>query len=711
MEPHMASLVRLTVQLQQLALRLSGLLLGCALGVYLIAWATDPPPPALNLLALCVLLGSTVIHGAAHIRARSKTGLVQVDLGLFSGLTVLCYGIVLLTPGGLDGAYYPLIYVLMMASAAYGRPASAVATVFFAGALELGLRVIALGQIEGETIWPRLLFLAIFTGLNVALFRAEIARVRRISREHVAGELLRLKEAARSYRLASAEKPAAGATHRAAAEHALHSAVGEIQHAAKFALALLAGSLRTKTAALFCVDQKGRLAVFEACTDAALSEAPLLASEGVFSASLDRREAISVAGKRAAHHANFYAEPQLIGALAVVPLLEQDQPRAFLVVTRKEQEAFSEHELETLTQSGEFLLRAMQNERVFARLDRANREQAKLYRAASALGAARTEAQVIEVGVECAREVAAFDFAAVTLFHKKGSVHEICAVSGDDADHLLGRTFRHNAGLVSMAVANRHALPYKGHYEPARQMVFSRGHEPPKMPSLLVLPLLVHERVLGTLVLGSSERNAFAQSVRPALEVLASHMAVSLSSARLLKRLEEQATTDGMTGLLNKRTLISEAERRIKVAARFNKPLSLLVTDIDHFKKVNDTYGHDVGDVVIKGLGEVLRRIKRDTDVVGRFGGEEFVIVCEQTDEEGAVNLAERIRKELAATTFQTELGPLSVTCSVGVAPFPSAGQSWESLFKATDEALYVSKRNGRNQVTVYKPGQKTSAA
>src|SRR5690606_22126816 len=237
------------------------------------------------------------------------------------------------------------------------------------------------------------------------------------------------------------------------------------------------------------------------------------------------------------------------------------------------------------------------NERVFAALDRTNREQAKLYRAAEALSAAQSEAQVIEAGVESAREIAAFDFAAVTLFHRKGSTHEICAVSGDGADDLVGRSFRHNAGLVSMVVPNRQALPYRGEYEPTRQTVFARGHEPPAMPSLLVLPLLVHDRVLGTLVLGSSQKHAFSQSVRPALEVLASHMAVSLSNARMLKRLEEQATTDGMTGLLNKRTLIVEAERRIKAAARFGKPLTLLVTDIDHFKNVNDTYGHDVGDV------------------------------------------------------------------------------------------------------------------
>ena len=324
------------------------------------------------------------------------------------------------------------------------------------------------------------------------------------------------------------------------------------------------------------------------------------------------------------------------------------------------------------------------------------------------MGTARSEADVIEVGVESAREMSAFDFAAVTLFHKGQGTHEICAVSGDGADQLVGRSFRQNAGLVSMSIANRQALPFRGQYEPTRQLVFARGYEPPPLPSLLVLPLLVHEKPLGALVLGSKKPGAFQKGVRPALEVLASHMAVSLSSARMLQTLEEQATTDGMTGLLNKRTLIHEAEKKIKSAARFKKSLSLLVTDIDFFKRVNDNYGHDVGDLVIKGLGDLLRRVKRDTDIVGRFGGEEFVIVCEQTDAEGALQLAERIRRELENTVFQTELGPLSVTGSVGVSTFPIAGRDYESLFKACDEALYVSKRSGRNQVNAWSAQMKS---
>jgi diguanylate cyclase (GGDEF)-like protein len=105
---------------------------------------------------------------------------------------------------------------------------------------------------------------------------------------------------------------------------------------------------------------------------------------------------------------------------------------------------------------------------------------------------------------------------------------------------------------------------------------------------------------------------------------------------------------------------------------------------------------------VISGFADVLRRTKRETDLVGRFGGEEFVVVCEQTDVEGAELLGARILSELRGTAFVTPAGSLHVTCSIGVATYPYAGKDWETLFKATDEALYASKHGGRNRLTVW---------
>jgi diguanylate cyclase (GGDEF)-like protein len=395
----------------------------------------------------------------------------------------------------------------------------------------------------------------------------------------------------------------------------------------------------------------------------------------------------------------------------VLPVLEHGKPVGVLLVESELGCALPESATSLLGEAADQVVRIVESERLFVSLQRAKTEQGKLYQAADMLAEARSEVSVIRAGVEAARQFASFDFAAVTLFHAEARKHEICAVSGPGATDLVGQMFPHNGGLVAMVVENQHPLPYKGEYHRSRQVVFSAELMLDDMPSLVILPLKVHDAALGTLVLGSHSAHAFGEGVRPTLEVLARHIAVSLANARMMKRLEDLATTDGMTGLLNKRALTDVARQKIRSAQRFKKPLSLIVGDIDHFKRVNDEYGHDVGDVVIQGFAKVLARSKRDTDAVARFGGEEFVVVCEETDARGALLLAERIRTELAQVEFHSPKGSFRVTCSLGVATLPAAGQDWESLFKCTDEALYVSKRTGRNRVTAWTPGLRGAAA
>ncbi len=205
---------------------------------------------------------------------------------------------------------------------------------------------------------------------------------------------------------------------------------------------------------------------------------------------------------------------------------------------------------------------------------------------------------------------------------------------------------------------------------------------------------------------GGRGKGAVGDGRRRKLQVLANQLAVSMSNAHAVERLEQMATTDGLTGCLNKRAFLEELERKLRSAERFGRPLSLLVTDIDHFKAVNDTYGHATGDVVIKELGAILRRAKRETDIVARFGGEEFCVLCEETETDGAELLAERIREELGASVFKTDNGPLTVQCSIGVATYPIHADSSGGLFEASDQALYVAKRGGRNMVVTAKPAK-----
>jgi len=124
----------------------------------------------------------------------------------------------------------------------------------------------------------------------------------------------------------------------------------------------------------------------------------------------------------------------------------------------------------------------------------------------------------------------------------------------------------------------------------------------------------------------------------------------------------------------------------------------VLLTDVDHFKSVNDTYGHPIGDQVLKGVAQILREKARDTDLVARYGGEEFAVIMPETDGKGALVIAERIREAVGERVFQTELGPLQVSISVGIAAAPGNGTAKQELIDLADQCLYFAKRNGRNR-------------
>jgi diguanylate cyclase (GGDEF)-like protein len=706
----MDPLVRTTLAVQQGLSRVSGTLTSLLFAVALLASEVHPPPLAWRLVGTGLFATSLVYRLVRRLGQLDPRETSRLDTELFTHLSVGCYAMVLGAPGGIEGPYYAIVYALMMVAAGFARPFATAATLLGLMALEASLCALSERLSCRDHLAPHAGLLMVFAGLNLVVFRAEIARVRRLSRARVEAEIQRMKDAARSYRLGHAlgvgMDCALTPPPKDAEDRVLYSGVNEIHQALQFALDLLRRTLSLKTAVLLWLNPSGtRLYIQELSTEEDnILPGPFDPRDGILAAALAQGRPVALCGGRAAKHTPYYGTQPPVGAVCAVPVVEQTHPRGLLVVDRPVREAFTIHEEDLMVAASRFMLRAVQNERVFVQLECAKREQDKLYRAANALASATTEANVVEAGVSSAREFASFDFAVVTLYDSVSNEHEICAVSGAGADQLVGQRFRHNSGLVGMAVANRHPLPYRGDYDAARQIVFARHLNPPGLNSLLVLPLLVHDAPLGTLVLGAARRGALGDAVRPTLEVLASHMAVSLSNARMLKRLEEMATTDGLTGLLNKRALTEASLQKLRSARRFHKPLSVLVCDLDHFKTINDTYGHDIGDDVIRGFAGILKRVKRDIDVVGRFGGEEFVLVCEHTDSGGARHLGERIRSELEATSFPVESGYVRVTCSVGVATFPTAGSQWETLFRSTDEALYAAKRSGRNRVTVWHP-------
>jgi two-component system cell cycle response regulator len=696
-------LVRTSLSARLALRRGTGLVVAASLAFALTQGAARAPVGAEVVLATVAWL--VVLTRAVRTRfgrAVSLPALTELELGLL--LAVGLDALLLRFDGSLSGPFSPAAYVLVAVIAAFAHPIATVGVTASVIALDAAVRVSLFGDASLPSLARHAGFMVAFAALNLTFLRAEVARTRMTARARVEEELARLKEDARRYRLLGAGE--AEQQDGKSQDRLARSSVEEIHQSVHYALELLRRTLHLHTAVLLWLNDAGthlRISELSTVSDD-VHDAPFAAGDGVLGAVVSQRARVSLDHLKPSFKVPYYDGPCPVRALAALPILEGETLRGILAIDRIEDTAFTPEEEELAMQAARYCLRAIHNERVFVQLERAKVEQGKLYRAAQALGAATSEKDVLEAGVRAAREIASFDLAAVTIYDEETKTHEVCAAksAAGEIDDLVGVKFAHNGGLVSMVVKNRYALPYKGEFDATKQVVLSRRSPWPKVPSLLVLPLVLHDKVLGTLILGARRRHAFGDAVRPTLEVLASHLSVSLSNARMVQKLEQMATTDGMTGLLNKRAMLEAAGQKVAASARFGRKLSVLVADIDWFKKVNDTYGHDVGDLVIKGLGAILTRQKRGTDQVARFGGEEFVVLCEQTDEAGAMLLGERIREELEKTTFHAGKETFRVTCSVGVATFPEAGKDWDALFKAADEALYASKHGGRNRVTAW---------
>ncbi len=219
--------------------------------------------------------------------------------------------------------------------------------------------------------------------------------------------------------------------------------------------------------------------------------------------------------------------------------------------------------------------------------------------------------------------------------------------------------------------------------------------------SHICIPFLAGGKVSGVVGLGSPEEHYWNHDRVEYLSVYLNLIGPAVTNIRLLKLLQARAFEDPLTGLKNRRFLDQYLQEQLAVAQRYEKPLSLLMADIDLFKRVNDEYGHDVGDLVLRELAATIRATARSSDLVARYGGEEFVLVLPDTDTQDAIALAERFREAIASMqVIHGDYGEaLNITISIGAASFPNDGNTMDSLYKLADSALYLAKNRGRNQV------------
>lgn len=227
--------------------------------------------------------------------------------------------------------------------------------------------------------------------------------------------------------------------------------------------------------------------------------------------------------------------------------------------------------------------------------------------------------------------------------------------------------------------------------------------------SLVCIPLRVQSRIVGILYLDDFIPRKFDREKIKLLDVLASFAAMAIDNAQLHARTRLMAITDALTGLYNRRYFQQMFSRELNRAKRYQKTLSLIMMDVDDFKKFNDTYGHPLGDKVLGTMGDILSETVRNTDFAFRYGGEEFIVLLPETDFPSALQVAERLRElvELRSVEELRMISPHGVTASVGVASFPRDGETRDELLKTVDDLLYRAKECGKNRVYYRTVGEK----
>lgn len=341
----------------------------------------------------------------------------------------------------------------------------------------------------------------------------------------------------------------------------------------------------------------------------------------------------------------------------------------------------SSTDLEMLDQLATTAAIAIENARLFEAARREADMRTRLYEASQRLGALLDLNQIYDEIYRATTSLVSCDGFLIAL---KTDVHETPGVI-----YCVGRAYsKACADLAHRAIEREESL---------------RCDNEACGSSVLVAMMRRGGRVIGAILVRASRPYAYTDADRSALELLGATAAIAIDNARLFADTRRLATIDELTGVWNRRSFFENAGREFQRSQRTLRPLAVLMFDVDHFKSVNDTYGHAVGDQALRGVAERCRSQLRVIDIIGRYGGEEFAVALPETDIESAEHVAERLRVAVEKASFATARGSISLTISVGVAVYnPNDHTTLDAVIDCADRALYIAKRSGRNCVRVW---------
>jgi len=377
--------------------------------------------------------------------------------------------------------------------------------------------------------------------------------------------------------------------------------------------------------------------------------------------------------------------------LCAAPILLGKRPAGVMVTMSTQREfLFEQRDLDVLVTAAGQVSVAVENARLFADEQRRSRQLAFLNNISRTAISSDDPVHMLGQIVGEIQKNFSFDHIGIGLLDYGTKEIEIKAEAGATA-HAMGKRVPLGIGILGrVARTGERALVQNG-------LEGQMGAILPDSRSVLCIPITYGEMLLGALNIESRNESAFSPQDVLILNTLADLLATALHNAFVFQKLQQQSITDGLTGIKTRRFFWEALSAEWKRASRSGRPFSVVLIDLDKFKEVNDTMGHFEGDLVLARVGRLLEQKSRQSNVVARYGGDEFIILMPETGAEQAQVLAERLRQWMVADPMLSEH---HITGSFGVASFPTHGFSIEDIIRVADAGMYVSKRSGGNRVS-----------
>jgi len=439
----------------------------------------------------------------------------------------------------------------------------------------------------------------------------------------------------------------------------------------------------------------------------------------------------------------YYTRPVSIRSLLAMPIIHHDETVGVLAVDSVEAGAFSLETQDMLSRFTPFFIQIIEKIRVSQELDIRASTFSGLHKLSAVLGSSLDLDDILARLAKEMNVLVPHDFCVfaqydnrdrtIAIAHQSGSVtfagpgpslfskitSVVKSAESDEDGAEQEKRFPVEQGTLLNQMLNHweqgQVAPYHffdlGERKVTGLLTTTTGLSRP-LRSLSCWPLVTGEKFIGVFFLGSLRANAFSEYHRYFLETLMNQVAVVMDNVILHQQVQNMALTDGLTGLLNHRTFMDKLDEEFKRLDRNEeRHFSLLLLDIDFFKKVNDDYGHPVGDVALKTIAGVIREVARGIDFVARYGGEEFAVGMIGADSAGAQKMAERIRAAVENAAITSGKIVIKRTLSIGVASYFPGCAKKETLIDRADQALYRAKQAGRNRVCLYQETRGAEAA